>query len=339
MIAELKSQPQKNDRPVGFPAEKITTSTGINMMLTVFYSDHIPLPLPDGHRFPATKYSSLRERVAEFGPEAPVRLLPGPPVTSEELSRVHDADYLRRVFIGELDAHDQRAIGFPWSEGLVERCLTSAGATVAAARFAKGNHWSAHLAGGTHHAFSDHGGGYCIFNDVAVAIRTLQAENSIEKSLVVDCDVHQGDGTATIFSDDNSVFTLSLHGKKNYPLRKTVSDLDVPLPDRTDDLSYEEALRSALREVWACFSPDCVFYIAGADAFEGDRHGRLSLTKAGLQTRDQIVLKACSDRGLGLVTVMGGGYAPEASDIVDIHATTIQLMARTVHGHQGLTSS
>ena len=308
-------------------------------MLTVFYSDHIPIPLPDGHHFPADKYASLRARVAEFGPDEPVRLLPGTPVTREELSRVHDTDYLRRVFSGELETKEQRAIGFPWSAGLVERCLMSTGSTLAAARVAAQNQWSAHLAGGTHHAFSDHGGGYCVFNDVAVAIRTLQAEHSIEKSLIIDCDVHQGDGTAAIFSDDNSVFTLSLHGKKNYPLRKTVSDLDVPLPDRTDDFAYQDALRSALGEAWACFSPDCVFYIAGADAFEGDRHGRLSLTKAGLETRDQMVLKACLDRGIGLVTVMGGGYAPDQTDVVDIHAKTIQLMARTVHGRQGATSS
>ncbi|MEO1495954.1 MAG: histone deacetylase [Planctomycetota bacterium] len=289
------------------------------------------LPLPEKHAFPRNKYRLARELVEAFPDELNVRLQPAPPATDEELLRVHTADYVRRVHAGELTAKEQREIGFPWSEGFVQRSLHSNGATIAAARavFAGDASWGIHLAGGTHHAFPDRGQGFCVFNDAAVAIRALQAAGAIERALVFDCDVHQGNGTAAIFAQDESVATVSLHGAKNYPRLKEPSDLDVPLPDGCEDDEYLTALDAALDETWRRFLPtDVVFYIAGADPYERDRYGRMKLTRAGLRERDERVLTACRERGLPVVGMMGGGYAREVDAVAAIYASVVETMAR-----------
>ena len=302
-------------------------------MLYAYYSDHVSLPLPEKHHFPRNKYRLARERVAAFDAELQIELRSAPAATEEELLRVHTADYVRRVRAGKLSEREQREIGFPWSEGFVERSLHSTGATLAAARAVYADRdegrpaWGAHLAGGTHHAFADRGQGFCVFNDVAVAIRTLQAEGRLETALVFDCDVHQGNGTAAIFAGDPRVFTVSLHGEKNYPRQKQASDLDVPLPDGCDDAIYLPRLDEALEQTWRRCDPEAVFYIGGADPFEDDRYGRMRLTKAGLRRRDEVALGAFADRGLPVVGSMGGGYARNVDVVAEIYATTVQIMA------------
>lgn len=307
-------------------------------MLYVYYSDHVALPLPEKHAFPRNKYRLARERVAAVAEELGVELRPAPPATDEELGRVHTADYIHRVRTGGLSEQEQREIGFPWSEGFVQRSLHSNGATLAAgravfaARDAGRAAWGAHLAGGTHHAFADRGQGFCVFNDMAVAIRNLQAEGRFERALVLDLDVHQGNGTASLFADDPSVFTVSLHGEKNYPRVKGQSDLDVPLPDACEDAEYlarlDETLDEVLDGVGGRFTPEAVFYIAGADPYERDRYGRMKLTKGGLRERDERVARRCRELGLPLVAAMGGGYARDVEDIAEIYAGTIETLAR-----------
>lgn len=293
--------------------------------MRLFYTDHFELPLPDEHKFPMAKYRRLRERIASEDWADDAKLSVPHAATDEELKLVHTAKYLADVVNGTLSAKEVRRIGFPWSTELVERSRRSTGATIEAALAAKHSGWiSANLAGGTHHAFSDRGEGYCVFNDVAVAARVLQQQaDGPEKILVVDCDVHQGNGTAEIFQQDDSVVTFSIHGKRNYPLKKVASDLDVALDNGTQDAEYLAALEDALAQL---FLNDFgfVFYVAGADPFEGDRLGRLALSKRGLRERDELVLGACREKKLPCAITMAGGYAAEIDDIVDIHANTIQ---------------
>ena len=288
-----------------------------------FYSDTFVLPLPEGHRFPMAKYSGLRERLLREQIVAVDDLHEAPCAAWDDLRLVHAPDYLTAVESGTLPREAQRRIGFPWSPQMVERARRSVGATVAAARSALERSCGANLAGGTHHAFADRGEGYCVFNDVAVASRVLQRDHRITRVAVVDCDVHQGNGTASIFADDPSVFTLSLHGARNFPFRKERSDLDVALEDGTGDEPYLAALAHSLDVVFA-FRPEVVFYLAGADPYEGDRLGRLKLSIAGLKRRDQLVLDRCQDARLPVVITMSGGYAPDLDAIVTIHANTIQ---------------
>lgn len=307
-------------------------------MLFAYYSDHVAMPLPQKHAFPRNKYALARERVAAFAEELAIELRPAPAATDDELLRVHTADYVRRVRSGELTSQEQREIGFPWSEGFVERSITSTGATLAAGRavFAARDHnhegghaaWGVHLAGGTHHAFADRGQGFCVFNDVAVAVRNLRAEGRFTRALVLDLDVHQGNGTAAIFADDPGTFTVSLHGAKNFPRVKTTSDLDVPLPDACEDAEYLARLDETLPEVWRRFDPEAVFYVAGADPYCEDRYGRMKLTKAGLRERDERVAAACRERGLPVVAAMGGGYARDVDAVAEIYATTVEVLAR-----------
>lgn len=226
---------------------------------------------------------------------------------------------------GDLERVEEKRIGFPWSPSLVLRSRYSTGATIFAARAAMKDRVAANLAGGTHHAFADAAAGYCVFNDAVVAARVLQREQAVMRVAIVDCDVHQGNGSAAITVDDPSVFTLSLHGEKNYPFRKATSDLDIALPDGTGDEKYHEALERGLDVVWANGRPDFVFYIAGADPFEGDRLGRLKLSKAGLLERDRLVFERCLSDNVPVATVMGGGYAANVDDIVDVHVATVQL--------------
>lgn len=291
--------------------------------MRAFYSDHFVLPLPAGHRFPMEKYARLRERVLADGVVAPVDLIEAPAATWDELRLAHDAAYVQAVATGTLAPEAQRRIGFPWSPGMVERSRRSAGATIAAARAAFDDGVAVNLAGGTHHSFSDRGEGYCVFNDVAIAARVLQREGRAARIAVVDCDVHQGNGTAAIFRHDPSVFTFSMHGEKNFPFRKEQSDLDVELADGTGDDGYLAALETHLPPVLAHHAPDLVFYLAGADPFEGDRLGRLKLTFDGLRSRDVFVFAQCLAARVPVAVAMSGGYAPAIEDIVRIHVQTV----------------
>jgi acetoin utilization deacetylase AcuC-like enzyme len=295
--------------------------------LRLYYTDQFELPLPAGHRFPMDKYRRLRQRVVASGEHAAAALIVPPAATDEQLLFCHTADYLRRVKTGTLSVAEVRRIGFPWSEQLVERSRRSTGATIAAARAALSDRMAANLAGGTHHAFADAGEGYCVFNDAAVAIRTLQSEQLIRRACVIDLDVHQGNGTASILAGDDSAITLSLHGVKNFPLRKVASDLDVSLPDGTGDDEYLAALRAALTRLADLGPFDLAVYLAGADPFENDRLGRLKLTMAGLAERDVTVFDWCHNQRLPVAVTMAGGYAENVNDIVNIHASTLKIAA------------
>jgi acetoin utilization deacetylase AcuC-like enzyme len=285
------------------------------------------LPLPEGHKFPMAKYSRLRERILAEGIVSPADLHEAPAASWEDLRLVHHAAYVDAVANGTVAPDIQRRIGFPWSPQMVERSRRSVGATIAAARAALDDGVSANLAGGTHHAFADRGEGFCVFNDVAVGIRVLQRQHFASRIAVVDLDVHQGNGTASIFAGDDSVFTFSMHGEKNFPFKKEMSDLDVALPDGTGDEDYLSALRHHLDEVLNRHQPDFVFYLAGADPFEGDRLGRLKLTVDGLRERDEVVFKACATRALPVAVSMSGGYANDVDAIVTIHTNTIRAAA------------
>jgi acetoin utilization deacetylase AcuC-like enzyme len=290
--------------------------------LKIYYTDHFVLPLPAGHRFPMEKYALLRERVLEAGIVPPHELLEPLAATDDELRRVHDATYVERVVDGALAQAEVRRIGFPWSPALVERSRRSVGATIAAARAALADGWGINLAGGTHHAFADHGEGFCVFNDVAVAARAMQAERKAGRIAIVDCDVHQGNGTAAIFAADADVFTFSVHAAANFPFIKAGSDLDIALPDATGDARYLAAVSAGLDAVLA--KPvDLVFHVAGADPFDGDRLGRLAVSKEGLATRDRLVFDRCMLAGTPVAVVMSGGYARSIGDTVAIHAQTV----------------
>ena len=298
--------------------------------MKLFHSDHFVLPLPQGHRFPMQKYRRLRERVA---------LEPGrfetheaPAASDGELALVHTPNYIASVAEGLLGAAELRAIGFPWSARMAERARRSVGATIAAARTALHEGVAANLAGGTHHAHPDRGSGYCVFNDAAVAARLMQAEwhrarRALLRVLVIDLDVHQGDGTAAIFEHDPTVFTFSMHGAKNFPARKCRSDLDVELLDGCSDGPYLTALEHALDEVWRRHEgapPGLAFYLAGVDAHEGDRLGRLALTEAGLAERDRRVLDALRERRVPVALSMAGGYGRDIEQTVSLHLATLR---------------
>ena len=273
------------------------------------------------------KYVRLRERLLASGAfsEDDFRVPDG--ASNAEITRAHCPRYLDRVARGALDAAEIRAIGFPWSERMVERSRRSSGATLAAAREALTRGWSANLAGGTHQAFRVRGEGFCVFNDAAIAARAMQAEAGLQRVAIIDCDVHQGNGTASIFAGDESVFTFSIHGARNFPFAKEASDLDIDLADGTGDDEYLWHLERGLDETLERSRPQLAIYLAGADPYEDDRLGRLSLTKAGLARRDAMVLDRLGARGIPVAIAMAGGYARNIDDSVDIHANTI-LAAR-----------
>ncbi|SFI82253.1 histone deacetylase family protein [Planctomicrobium piriforme] len=293
--------------------------------MRLFYTDEFVLPLPDGHKFPMSRYRLLRDRLVEQQIASPEQLFVPEAAEFSDLCRVHTTDYVTRIFAGELQPDEQRRIGFPWSTQMVERSRRSVGATLCAARYALRSGLGVNLAGGTHHAFADRGGGYCVFNDVAVTIRTLQAQGLIQRAVVIDCDIHQGDGTAALFAGDESVFTFSMHAQKAYPARKQQSDLDLPLLPGTGDADYLSALQQGLEQTWRHGPYDIAFYLAGADPFVGDRLGGLALTKSGLAERDRLVATSCREHQLPLVIAMAGGYADDVRDIVEIQARTIQI--------------
>lgn len=300
--------------------------------MRAYYCDHFVLPLPDGHRFPMTKYRRLREEVLATGLVASQNLLVPDAVDDVALLRVHDPEYLEQVKTGGLDPRTQRRVGFPWSPELVERSRRSAGGTVAACRAALEDGTAVNLAGGTHHAFRDRGEGFCVFNDAAVAARAVQAEDGVRRVLVIDCDVHQGNGTASIFQDDPTVFTFSIHGRRNFPFRKETSDLDVPLDDGTGDEEYLDALEIGLERSLDLSAADLAIYVSGADPYEGDKLGRLALTQDGLARRDRLVLGECHRRGLPVAVAMAGGYAPDVEAIVAIHLETVRTAAHFCGG-------
>lgn len=297
--------------------------------MIAFYTDHFVLPLPEGHTFPMTKYSRLRELAVAEAIIAAEDLRVPEAATREQLELVHTTRYVDAVFTGTLDAREQRRIGFPWSPAMAERARRSVGATIAAARQALTGGVSANLAGGTHHSYADHGEGYCVFNDVAVASRVLQREHGVTPILVVDLDVHQGNGTAAIFAGDPTVFTLSMHAAGNFPFRKERSDLDVELADGTGDLAYLDALDDALERAVSRARPDVIFYVAGADPYEGDRLGKLKLTIDGLRERDRRVLQMASALAVPVIVTMAGGYCADVDVIARIHANTLREAVRT----------
>ena len=288
--------------------------------MLIFATDHFVLPLPTGHRFPMRKYARLRERVSAI---ASHQMRVPPAATDEELANAHDRGYIDAVTAGTIDARAMRRIGFPWSPAMVERSRRSAGATLAACRSALASGAGVNLAGGTHHAHRDFGEGFCVFNDTAVAVRTLRSERRVDRVLVVDLDVHQGDGTAAILAGDDWVHTLSLHGRNNFPFRKAASRQDVELDDGTGDAAYLATLRVALPLAVERSSAQLAIYLAGADPYEHDRLGRLALTKHGLALRDAYVLDTLRDAGIPVAIAMAGGYAEDIEDVVDIHFATV----------------
>jgi acetoin utilization deacetylase AcuC-like enzyme len=306
--------------------------------MQAFYADHFVLPLPEGHTFPMGKYEKLRARVVAECPG--IRLGPALPASDGELALAHMPRYVEAVAHGNLTAAEQREIGFPWSPRMAERARRSVGATISAARAAliDGEGVAANLAGGTHHAQADKGSGWCVFNDAAVAARLMQAEwhrrhRQLLRVAVIDLDVHQGNGTAMIFRDDDTVFTLSLHGAKNFPFRKEAGDLDVELADGCTDDAYLDALDGALTALWRRTAPGLVFYLAGADPHESDRLGRLSLTADGLAERDRRVFTACRERGVPVAVSMAGGYGRDIDITVGVHLRTLQLAHESQQHH------
>jgi acetoin utilization deacetylase AcuC-like enzyme len=302
--------------------------------MKAFYSDQFVLPLPEGHRFPMAKYRMLRDQLTQQLPD--IALREATAATDAQLTLVHTPGYINAILQGTAEPSLLREIGFPWSPAMAERARRSVGATIAAARVAREEGIAANLAGGTHHAYADKGGGFCVFNDIAVAARVLQADWARGQAgqpgptralqvAVIDLDVHQGNGTAHIFRDDPSVYTLSLHGEKNFPFRKEASDLDVPLPDGCADAQYLAALEQALHSLEWDITPDFVIYLAGADPFEGDRLGRLKITAQGLEARDRHVMDWCFRRRIPLVFAMGGGYGVKIEETVSVQCTTYRV--------------
>lgn len=295
--------------------------------MKAYYADHYVLPLPETHRFPMSKYARLRHRILEEGILQPEDLHVPPAATDAQILLAHDAEYLDRVQSGHLTPAEIRRIGFPWSPQMVERSRRSSGASICAARTALSEGVSANLAGGTHHAGISHGEGYCVFNDSPIAARVMQQEGRVRRVLVVDCDVHQGNGTAEITRGDNTIFAFSIHGERNYPFRKVAGDLDIGLPDGTTDAAYLDMLEISLERAFYLAQPDLVLYVSGADPFHGDRLGKLALTKAGLAARDQMVFSICFAERVPVAVSMAGGYATNVEDIVDIHLQTIRTAA------------
>ena len=287
--------------------------------MKAFYSDTFAFPLPGTHRFPLGKYGQLRQRIVADGLIPPLELYVAPPATDEQLRLAHQEDYLRRTIEGRLDVKEVRRIGLPWSPELVTRARHSTGGTLAACRAALEEGLAVNLAGGTHHAGYDRGQGYCLFNDVVIAARVAG-----RRAVVIDCDVHQGNGTAALARDDPGIFTFDVYNESNFPLHKEPSDLDVPLADGTGDEDYLAVLEAGLARALDLARAELAFYLAGADPYEGDSLGRLALSKAGLAARDRLVLERCRAAGLAVVVLMAGGYGRRVEDTVDIHLATVR---------------
>ncbi len=291
-----------------------------------FSSSHITVPLPDGHRFPILKYKALVEKLTPLG----WQIKKAPKATLEDLKLVHTAAYLQKCFDLSLTPQEERKLGLPQSPQLLERSLCSVGGTLAALEYALEHRYGINLAGGTHHAFADRGEGFCVFNDLAVASRKARLEGRAEKILIIDLDVHQGNGTAKIFEDEPNVFTFSMHGERNYPFFKEKSDLDIGLPDGTTDEEYLDILEQYLPKLFETFAPDLVFLQAGVDVLAGDRFGRMKLSQDGVAARDSVVYKLCFDNNIPLVYTMGGGYQQDIVNIVEAHAGSLEMLRQLV---------
>ena len=296
-------------------------SSEVRLIPILYYTDHHHFPLPEGHRFPVTKYRRIRELLESTGL---FDLRPAPLAEASQVEVAHDPDYVRQFIEGTLPRETMRRIGFPWSEGLVRRTLASVGATLAASEQALTTGFGGTLAGGTHHAFRAEGAGYCVFNDIAIAIESLRKQGKASRLAVIDLDVHQGDGTAQMFENDPDVLTFSMHGGKNFPFRKQRSKIDIELEDGTEDGIYLEKLASALLAVRE-FQPEFVFYQAGVDPLDSDRLGRLSLTMNGLRERDRMVFELVGRQGWPVVVTLGGGYSEPITRTAEAHAQTFRM--------------
>lgn len=297
------------------------------MNYKLFYSPYYYAEIGEDHVFPIRKFELVRDLLIQEGTLLTEEIVEPLPAKIEDLELVHTKDYISRLVEGTLTTKEVRKLGLPWSTSLVRRSFHAISGTIEAAKHALCSGISSNLAGGTHHAFPDRGEGFCVFNDVAVAIRVLQREKLAEKFLIIDCDVHQGNGTAFIFQNDPSVFTFSMHGEKNYPLHKEKSTLDIELADKTSDKEYLEILEQVLPRV-ILHQPDLIFYLGGADPYEKDKLGRLSLSKNGLMKRDEMVLNFAKEHHTPIVTTMSGGYALDINDTVEIHANTIRAVKK-----------
>jgi acetoin utilization deacetylase AcuC-like enzyme len=304
-------------------------------MLPIYYSDKFPIHLPEKHPFPKEKYALLRNQIAARWAHR-VRLQIPQPATDEEILRAHGSGYLKRFVNGNVSDREIRRVGLPWSEQLVKRTRYAMGATIAACRAALVHGAGVNLGGGIHHAFPDHGRGFCWLNDTVIAARAMQAEKRAGRILVVDCDVHQGDGVAAMTTDDPTIFTFSIHGRNNFPYRKETSNLDIELEDGTGDTVYLDALEKGLNEAMRQFSAELAIYLAGADPYVKDRWGRMALSKNGLADRDRRVIGRFVEIGLPVAITMAGGYAPDVQDIVDIHLQTIETVLASSPGRHPL---
>jgi acetoin utilization deacetylase AcuC-like enzyme len=291
----------------------------------VFYTPRYYADIGQGHIFPIRKFELVREKLLAEGTLHPEEIVEPEPAPLEDVLLVHTEDYVSRLRSGDLTTKEIRRLGLPWSESLVRRSFYAVGGTLAATQASLAHGYSSNLAGGTHHSFPDRGEGFCVLNDVAIAIRAMRARKLIRRAAIVDCDVHQGNGTATIFNGDPNTFTFSMHGANNYPLFKAQSTLDVELPDGTSDTAYIETLAAHLPQVFRS-DPEIVFYLAGADPYRGDKLGRLALSIDGLRERDAYVLRKCYEREIPIVTVMSGGYGKDINDTIEIHCNTIRMV-------------
>ncbi|MBC7869293.1 MAG: histone deacetylase [Chitinophagaceae bacterium] len=296
--------------------------------MKAFYCDDFVLPLPPEHRFPMRKYALLRQRVIDQNLITLENMWVPDAATDAQILRCHDADYLAKMKTGNLSVQEIRRIGFPWSLRMVERSRRASGATIDACLAALTDGTAVNLAGGTHHACRDHGEGFCVFNDAAIAARDMQSRGLARRVIVIDCDVHQGNGTAQITADDPTIFTFSIHGEKNFPFRKFPSDLDIGLSNGVTDDEYLETLEEGLNRALFMANPDLAIYISGADPFIGDRLGKLCISKMGLAIRDELVIGTLHRTGLPVAIAMGGGYADNVDDIADIHVQTVTVAAR-----------
>lgn len=293
--------------------------------MKVFYADSFPLPLPPRHRFPVRKYGLLRQTLIDEGVVRPDELLLAPAVTDEQLLLVHDGDYVRRVVEGRLSDKEIRRIGLPWSPELVVRMRHTTGGTIAACRAALQDGIAVNLSGGYHHAHREYGQGYCLFNDVVIAARVLQAERLLRRVVVLDCDVHQGNATAELTAGDPTVYTFSIHSESDFPLHKVAGDLDVALGDGVGDEGYLAALAEGLGVALERSRADLAIYLAGADPYRDDLLGHLALSKEGLARRDRLVLERCFEQRLPVAVVMAGGYSRRVEDTVEIHCATVRI--------------
>jgi len=291
----------------------------------VFYTPRYYAEIGAGHVFPIRKFELVRDKLLAEGTLRPDEIFEPDPAKVEDVLLVHTEDYVSRLCNGTLTTKEIRRLGLPWSESLVRRSFYAVGGTLAATHAALAEGYSSNLAGGTHHSFPDRGEGFCVLNDVAIAVRAMRTRKLIRRAAIVDCDVHQGNGTATIFTGDADTFTFSVHGANNYPLFKAQSSLDVELPDGTSDDEYLECLAHHLPTVFA-HRPDIVFYLAGADPYAGDKLGRLALSIDGLRARDEFMLRECYEREVPVVTVMSGGYGKDINDTIEIHCNTIRMV-------------